>query len=70
MSAALKVTPDVRRLWEHYALAKMQAEDSLLLRDGTAAAQRFYDFLEAFAPQALGSNVVPFSLRRRALGPS
>ena len=55
------VTPEIRKLWEGYAVAKMQAEDSLLLADGMAAAKAFYAFLDAFrGPVA----VPPVSARR------
>ncbi len=63
--ASLQATPEARRQWEAYAVAKMQAEDSLLAKDGLAAAQAFYTFLETFMPQVFGSNVVPINLRRR-----
>ena len=60
------ITPEVRRRWEKYAVAKMEAEDSLLLRDGLVAARKFYDFLEVFAEAgALGPNVVPLALHRQ-----
>ncbi len=65
MQQPLNLTSEIRNLWERYASAKQQAEDSLLLRDGLAAAQAFYAFVEAFMPQVHGSNVVPLNLRRR-----
>lgn len=65
MQQPLNVTAEARDLWERYAFAKQRAEDSLLLRDGVAAAQAFYAFVESFMPQAYGSTVVPLNLRRR-----
>ena len=65
MQRPLDVTPEARELWERYASAKQQAEDSLLLRDGLAAAQAFYAFVEAFMPKVYGDSVVPLNLRRR-----
>lgn len=61
----LALTAESRALWELYALAKQQAEDSLLSADGLAAAQAFWSFVESFMPQVYGGNVVPLDLRRR-----
>ena len=63
----LVLTPECRALWETYALAQQQAEDSLLSDDGLAAAQAFYAFVESFMPQVYGAGVVPLNLRRRQL---
>lgn len=60
----LELTPTTRALWEMYAKARQRAEDSLLSSDGLAAAQAFYDFVEAFMPQVYGANVVPLNSRR------
>ncbi len=68
MNQPLNVTPETRNLWENYAQAKQRAEDTLLLRDGVAAAQAFYRFVEGFIPQTMGSNVVPLQLRRHQRG--
>ena len=65
MQQPLNVTPEARSLWERYAFAKQEAEDSLLLRDGLVAAQAFYAFVEAFMPQVYGRTVVPLNLNRR-----
>ena len=60
------ITPEVRKRWEIYAILKQEAEDSLLLGDGVAAAQAFYAFVEVFADAgALGPNVTPLALHRR-----
>ena len=64
----LKATSEARALWEAFALAKMEAEDSLLFRDGLKAAQAFYDFVEVFMPQSFGSNVIPLQSKRRLRG--
>lgn len=61
----LEATPEARQNWEAYALAKQQAEDSLLMKDGLAAAAAFYRFVETFMPQIFGANVVPINVRRR-----
>ena len=64
-AAPLVLTPEARALWELYALAQHQAEDSLLSADGLAAAQAFWGFVESFMPQVYGSGLVPLNLRRR-----
>ena len=65
-AASFAVTAEVRARWEKYALAKQQAEDSLLLRDGLTAARAFFSFVEVFAEAgALGPNVVPLALHRQ-----
>ena len=65
-AASFVITPEVRARWEIYAAAKQRAEDSLHLRDGMAAAQAFYAFVEIFADAgALGPNVVSMALHRR-----
>ncbi|MGI3902482.1 MAG: hypothetical protein ACRYGP_16860 [Janthinobacterium lividum] len=63
----LVLTPESRTLWEAYAVAQQQAEDSLLSGDGLVAAQAFYAFVESFMPQVYGAGVVPLNLRRRQL---
>ncbi len=60
----LVLTAEARALWELYALAQQQAEDSLLSADGLAAAQAFWAFVESFMPQVYGAGVVPLNLRR------
>ena len=65
MAEPFTVTPEIRALWDSYALAKMEAEDSLLLGDGVAAAQAFYAFVEAFMPARYGANVMPLGQLRR-----
>ena len=65
MAEPFTITPEIRALWEAYAMLKQEAEDSLLVRDGVAAARAFYDFVEAFMPARYGDNVMPLSLYRQ-----
>ena len=58
-------TAETRALWERYAVARQQADDSLLSADGLQAVQAWYAFAEAFMPQVFGANVVPMAQERR-----
>ncbi len=60
-----EITTEVRSHWDAYAVAKMRAEDTLLLADGVVAARLFFAFVEVFMSRRYGSNVVPLSLHRR-----